>query len=46
MIYFIIFVIIAWIWIAYEFNSAPYSDSDGNIKLKNKKHGKDSKCKK
>ena len=38
MIYFIIFVIIAWIWIAYEFCSAPYSDSDGNINKK-QKHG-------
>ena len=28
MIYFIIFVIIAWIWIAYEFHSAPYLGSD------------------
>ena len=34
MIYFIIFVIIAWMWIAYEFYSAPHSDSDGNIKSK------------
>ena len=36
MIYFIIFVIIAWIWMAYEFCSAPYSDGDGNIKRKKK----------
>ena len=28
MIFFIIFVVIAWIWIAYEFYSAPYSDGD------------------
>lgn len=38
MIYFIIFVIITWIWIAYEFYSAPYSDGDGNI-TKKQKHG-------
>ena len=35
MIYFIIFVIIAWIWIAYEFHSAPYSDSGDNKNKKN-----------
>jgi hypothetical protein len=38
MIYFIIFVIIAWIWVAYEFHSAPYSDGGDNI-TKKQKHG-------
>lgn len=38
IIYFIIFVIIAWIWMVYEFHRAPYSDGDGNITKKDK-HG-------
>lgn len=36
MIYLIIFVIIIWMWIAYEFHQAPYIDDDGNIKRKKK----------
>lgn len=36
MIYLIIFVIIVWIWMLYEFYTAPYIDKDGNIKRKKK----------
>lgn len=32
MIYFIIFVIIIWIWMIYEFRSAPYLDKDNKKK--------------
>lgn len=35
MIYLIIFVII-WVWMLYEFYTAPYMDNDGNIKRKKK----------
>jgi hypothetical protein len=31
MIYFIIFVLIVWIWMLYEFRRAPYMDDDGHI---------------
>ena len=36
IVYFIIFVIVIWIGVAYEFFSAPYSDNDNN---KKDKHG-------
>ena len=36
MIYLIIFVIIIWMWMLYEFHRAPFMDKDGNI-IKKKK---------
>ena len=39
MIYFIIFVLIIWVWMLYEFCTAPCMDNDGNI-IKKKKNGK------
>lgn len=32
MIYFIIFVVLIWIWIIYEFHSAPCLDKDDKLK--------------
>lgn len=36
MIYLIIFVIIIWMWMLYEFHRAPHMDDSGNIKRKKK----------
>jgi uncharacterized membrane protein (DUF106 family) len=36
MIYLIIFVIIIWMWMLYEFRRAPHMDDSGNIKRKKK----------
>lgn len=36
MIYFIIFVLIFWIWMLYEFYTAPYMDGQGHMQNKKK----------